>query len=186
VAGRRGVLEKAASAADGRVLRSRALSREREFERLYRESYGMVYNYVRYRMPGDAAAEDVVAEAYLRAARAFDGFDPARSKFSTWVTTIASNCMRDHWRRSRPSVGLEEVPDKVFSQPDAVDDLADRDMVDRLLSVLSEEERNLVVMKYREGYRNVEIAAELDMNPSTVSTRIFNAMAKMRSVASGW
>jgi DNA-directed RNA polymerase specialized sigma24 family protein len=59
-------------------------------------------------------------------------------------------------------------------------------MVDRLLSVLSEEERNLVVMKCREGYRNVEIAAELDMNPSTVSTRIFNAMAKMRSVASGW
>jgi RNA polymerase sigma factor (sigma-70 family) len=85
-----------------------------------------------------------------------------------------------------PKVVLEEVPDKVFSQPDAVDDLADRDMVDRLLSVLSEEERNLVVMKYREGYRNVEIAAELDMNPSTVSTRIFNAMAKMRSVASGW
>ena len=37
-------------------------------------------------------------------------------------------------------------------------------------------------MKYREGYRNVEIAEKLGMNASTVSTKLFNAIAKMRSV----
>ena len=39
-----------------------------EFSRLYRESYPMVYGYVRRRMECDAAAEDIVSEAYLLAA----------------------------------------------------------------------------------------------------------------------
>ena len=184
--GQRESFEKATHGTGGKVLHLRSRSREREFERQYRESYAVVYNYVRYRMGGDEAAKDVVSEAFLKAARAFDKFDPARSKFSTWVISIASNCMRDHWRRSRLSVGLDEVPDGLFAQPDTVDDLADRDMVDRLMSVLTEEERDLVLMKYREGYRNVDIAAELGMNPSTVSTRLFNALEKMRGVANGW
>ena len=157
-------------------------AREREFERLYRESFDMVYNYVRYRMSSDEAAEDVVAEAYLKAARSFGEFDPARAKFSTWVVKIASNCMRDYWRKAKPTASLDDVPEGFFSQPDETDALADRDLVDRLLSALSAEERNLVVMKYREGYRNVDIAAELGMNASTVSTKLAHAIAKMRSL----
>ena len=42
-------------------------ARKREFERLYRESYGSVYGYVRARMRDDASAEDVVAEAFCKA-----------------------------------------------------------------------------------------------------------------------
>lgn len=54
-------------------------AREREFERLYLQSYGLVYGYVRARMSDDAMAEDIVAEAYMKAARAFDRFDSSRS-----------------------------------------------------------------------------------------------------------
>ena len=89
--------------------------------------------------------------------------------------------MRDYWRRSRPSVVLDDLPDSVLSQPDETESYADCDLVDQLLSLLTAEERNLVVMKYREGYRNVEIASELGMNASTVSTKLANALAKMRS-----
>lgn len=55
-----------------------------------------MYNYVRVRMGSAYDAEDVVAEAYLKAARSFGSFDPGRAKFSTWVVRIASNCMNDH------------------------------------------------------------------------------------------
>ena len=59
------------------------LALEREFERLYLECYPTVYGWVRARMAGDSDAEDVVAEAFLKAARAFGSFDPARAKFGT-------------------------------------------------------------------------------------------------------
>lgn len=35
-------------------------------------------------------------------------------------------------------------------------------------------------MKYRDGKRNVEIVAELGVNPSTLSSRLFKAIRKMR------
>ena len=155
-------------------------SPEREFERLYRESYELVYNYVRCRMADDAAAEDVVAEAFHKAARSFGSFDPARAKFSTWVVKIAVNCMNDHYRRLRPTSCIDDIPEGHLACPDGTGDLVDRDLADHLLGVLDPAERELVVMKYREGYRNVDIAAEPGMNASTVATKLANALAKMR------
>lgn len=140
-----------------------------------------MYNYVRARMSDSDAAEDVVSEAYLRAARAFGTFDPGRAKFSTWVTKIAVNCMNSHYRKVRPTTSLDEAPASVFAIPDAQEQYANEDLVGLLLGQLDPIERNLVVMKYREGYRNVDIAKELDMNASTVSTVLARALEKMRS-----
>ncbi|MBE6478914.1 MAG: sigma-70 family RNA polymerase sigma factor [Olsenella sp.] len=152
---------------------------EREFTRLYRESYGLVYNFVRYRMASDEA-EDVVAEAYLLAARSFHKFDPTRAKFSTWVVRIAINCMADYYRKAKVSVDLEDVPEAILSVQGGYEGVEDRDLVDQLLGVLGEHEREIVLMKYREGKRNVDIAQELGMNASTVSTELARALEKMR------
>ena len=160
-------------------------SSEREFERLYRESYEFVYNYVRCRMCDDDGADDVVAEAFLRAARSFSKYDAARAKFSTWVVRIAVNCMNDRWRRARPTVCIDDEPEGLPAQPDFSTAVDDRDLVDRLLGVLDEAERDLVLKKYLLGYRNVDIAEELGMNASTVATKLANALAKMRSSAIG-
>ena len=156
---------------------------EREFERLYLESYGLVYGYVCSRMADDHAAEDVVAEAFCKAARAFGRFDPVRAKFSTWVVAIARNCMVSYYRKERPTVALGDVPESAFAELGEQDSIDDRDLALRLLSVLSPDERELVLLKYQEGMRNVQIAAELGMNPSTVATNISRALAKMRLCA---
>lgn len=169
-----------------RVMRTgTADDRKREFERLYRESYSYVYNYVCYRMADVAVAEDIVAEAFMKAARAFDRFDPARAKFTTWVINIAINCMNSHYRKERQTSALEDIPESVVAVPGEQDAVADRDLVFHLLKAINEEERELVLMKYREDKRNVDIADELGMNASTVSTKLANALMKMRKAAEG-
>ena len=163
--------------------RAQIADAEREFEQLYAQSYGLVYGYVRAKMGDDAAVEDVVAEAYLRAARAFDRFDPARAKFSTWVVAIARNCMVSHYRRERPTVALDDVAPSLTSVDGEQDAVDDRDLARKLLAILDDDERELVLMKYRENMRNIEIADELGMNPSTVATNLSRALAKMRARA---
>ena len=157
-----------------------------EFERLYRESYPAVYNYVSYRMAASPAAEDVVSEAFLRAARAFDGFDPARAKFTTWVMSIALNCMRTHFRRQRPEATLDNVPEGVLQVDGGQDGVDDRELAAQLLSMLDDEEREMVYRKYYEGKRNIEIAEEMKMNPSTVATKLQRALGKMRAAGGSW
>lgn len=166
-----------------RPTRMRQQDAEREFEKLYKESYGLVYGYVRARMGDDAAAEDVVAEAYLKAARAFDRFDPSRAKFSTWVVTIARNCMVSHYRQERQAVVLDDIPEFLTAVEGGQEAVDDRDLALWLLSKLDDDERELILIKFREEMRNVEIAEALGMNPSTVATNISRAIAKMRSCA---
>ena len=156
---------------------------ERRFEELYLSSYKRVYNYVSYRMANQQAAEDVVAEAYLLAARSFSKFDPARAKFSTWVTTIAINCMNSYYRKQRATVDLEQVPESAVATFGGQKDVEDRAVVHQLLACLDETEREIIALKYGEGYRNVEIAERLGMNASTVSTKVANALAKMRAAS---
>lgn len=61
--------------------------------------------------------------------------------------------------------------------------MADRDYCDRLLGCLDATERELIALKYMQGFRNVDIAEALDMNASTVSTMLARSLAKMRTVA---
>ena len=144
-----------------------------------------MYGWVRVRMPSDADAEDIVSEAYLKAARAFSSFDPKRAKFGTWVTAIARNCMVSHFRKQRPVVALEDAPESVFAQDGHEDAACGLATVKQLLACLEDDERELVAMKYHEGMRNVEIANELGINQSTVSTKLARALSKMRGVAEG-
>ncbi len=157
-----------------------------EFEGLYRENYPTVYNSVYYNMLDRDAAEDVTAEAFMRAARYFERFDSSRAGFATWVKAIARNCMADHYGKNKPTSALEDVPEAVFASDEGhASRAADADLVRFLLAAIEEDDRTLVFMKYYEGKRNAEIAQELEMNPSTVATRLQRALAKMRSVANG-
>ena len=155
------------------------------FEEQYRACYPMVYNYVFRRMSSREATEDVVSEAFLRAARFYDRFDERRAKFSTWVISIARNCISDYFSREAPVSPLDEVPEGAYSDEGLhVEQLGDAELVQHLLSSLDETERELVYMKYYEGKRNVEIAEALGMNASTISTKLARALSKMRAIAS--
>lgn len=160
------------------------LREQQSFEALYRESYALIYNYVRYQMLDDSIAQDIVSEAYLKAARAFERFDPNRAKFSTWVITIAKNCMRDYYARQRPTVDIdgeiEVLPPTYDEHPGLEEDEGAR--LTQALQVLAEEDRELVFLKYYQGMKNKEIAEATGMNASTVSTRLARALARLRSV----
>ena len=154
------------------------------FTELYRESYSLVYNYVLFRMADRDAAETVVAEAFLKAARAFDRYDESRAKFSTWVIAIARNCMTDYRNAHKPTVDLDEVPPTHFAVVDAYPTVnEDAEFARALLKVLDDDERELVYCKYYLGLRNVDIAERLGMNASTVATKLSRALDKMRAEA---
>lgn len=160
-------------------------ARAQRFEELYLESFGQVYRYVLSRVSDPRTAEDVTSEAFLRAARSFRSYDERRSQFATWVTAIARNCIVDHFGSNPPIVPLDEVPDDAtaFEERPAVLD-EDAEYARALMAVLSKNERNLIRMRYFEGKRNVQIASELNINQSTVASRLQRALIKMRDASS--
>lgn len=167
------------------VCSGRARDEGGSFEDDYRASYSLVYNYVFRRVLQHESAEDIVAEAFLRAARYYGRFDPSRAKFSTWVISIARNCINDHFNRQPPTAPLEDLPESAYATNDDIGEgMGNRELAARLLARLEDDERELVFLKYYEGRRNVEIARLMELNPSTVSTRLARSLEKMRAAAS--
>ena len=85
---------------------------QQDFPALYREYYPKIVGYLR-RLVGDAEAEDVAQEAFVKISRSLDGFR-GESQLSTWIYRIATNTALDHLRRpstkqsARQEYGAEE------------------------------------------------------------------------------
>lgn len=155
-----------------------------DLESLYRANFQKVYNYVYYRLLDPELAEDMTSMVFVKAVEHFDQFDPSKASFSTWVMRIAHNTLVDYYRTRKVNTALDELGEhEPVCEDDypALDDHAKE--VARLLSFVSEEDRELVFLKYHEDKRNIEIARMLGMNPATVATRLRRALATMREHA---
>jgi len=136
--------------------------------------------------------EDVVQETFARAYRKCGSFDTSR-KFRTWLYTIASNALVDHWRRrgirrhvtsfSDADVVAEHVPDR------AAVDLVERaelfEQVRLAVLCLPPVYRAVVRARYFRDMSYREISAELGIPSATCRTRVRTALAKLRHVCDG-
>lgn len=139
-----------------------------------------------YRMTGNEQdAEDTVQETFLRAYRQLERFD-SRSKFSTWLYAIASNCSLDmiRARKRRREADSEPVQPVIPAADPSPERLALSGEVRRRLSAamneLSDAERTAFVMRHFEGVSIDEIARVLGRPNGATRHSVFRAVEKLR------
>ena len=71
------------------------------FGALYDHYFARVYNYVRYRLPDAASADDITAQVFERALNKIDAYRPEKAPFAAWLFAIARNAVNDHLRRQQ-------------------------------------------------------------------------------------
>jgi RNA polymerase sigma-70 factor (ECF subfamily) len=141
-----------------------------------------IYN-LAFRMLGNGPeAEDAAQEAFIRAYRYLDSYDPQRA-FSTWLFSIASHYCIDRLRRRRINwLPLKEEiaePIRLASaspNPETVVTERDReDWIQELMSTLSPTDRAAVTLHYWYDCTYKEIAEVLDLTVSAVKSRLYRA-----------
>lgn len=139
------------------------------YEPVYKDMYRLAYYYL-----GNAQdAEDAVSETVLKA---YEKFASLRKKeaFKSWIFKILVNqCMS--FLRKKSIKGTAELLEEPSFEPK----LEDMTMALDLLSVLSEEERQIVVLSVFGGYKGEEIARVLHIKHSTVRSKYRRALKKM-------
>jgi RNA polymerase sigma-70 factor (ECF subfamily) len=70
------------------------------FEALYREYVDRIYAYVRSQLGSPADAEDVTAQAFMKAYQAYGRYEPRHDTPSAWLFKIARNAVLDHHRQA--------------------------------------------------------------------------------------
>jgi RNA polymerase sigma-70 factor (ECF subfamily) len=160
-------------------------------ERYQAKVFSIIYGILRNRNDAEDIAQQVFAKIYLSVGK----FD-FRSSLLTWIYKITVNECYDYLRKKRVRKLTYESD---FSEDDArmmenveqstekvrpVDEtLAKRDLIMKLLEKISEEERNLILLKEVEGHSVEELAGMTGMNQNTIKVKLFRARQKLQKAA---
>lgn len=153
-----------------------------------------LFRIIRGIVKSDSVAEELVQEAYLIAFTRLDSFR-GEARFSTWITRIAINISKMQLRRDRPVEEYDTVnetessagtilpfPGHNSDRPEtSLGRVQFRQLLEDAISDLPPDFRLPFVMHEVEGMSIWEIAADLQVNPVTVKTRLFRARRKLRT-----
>lgn len=148
---------------------------EEEAERMlidnYDKYYRLAYSYVQ----NEQDALDIVQESAYRVIKDLDKLKE-RDYLSTWIYRIVIHNAIDSLRkRKRETVSLLEVELIHEDQYQEEDPLS-------LLSTLEDKDRALVILKYLEDWKLEEISEIMEMNISTVKSRLYRALKKLKVI----
>ena len=168
------------------LLISRARGGDRDaFGELVEQYRDNVYR-LAYRMCGNAYdADEAAQEAFVAAWRALPNFR-GDAKFSTWLYRLTTNAAIDVMRREKrhQTVGdgeMMELADDADSPQETVERTEQQEAVQKALATLSEEYREVLLLRYMEELDYAEIAEVLQLPSGTVKSRINRAKAALKA-----
>ncbi len=179
---------------DRELVRLSQSGNEPAFEDLVRRHQQRVFALVNgiLRRPDDV--EDVAQQVFLKAYLGIKRFDQ-RAAFSTWLYKIAVNECWDYLRKKKvwPLVYEADLSEEQVSRLDGIvsadrppqgpNDRAEaRELLERMLDTLPEQDRQLLLLKEVEGFSVQELAEILKLNVNTVKVRLFRARGRIMDV----
>ena len=160
-------------------------------ERFQAKVFSIIYGILRNRNDAEDIAQQVFAKVYF----SLPNFD-FRSSLLTWIYKITVNECYDYLRKKKvrklvyESDFSEEESQRIQNSGASTDTepliderLAQRDLVMKLLEKVSEEDRNLILLKEVEGHSVEELAEMTGMNENTIKVKLFRARQKLVKAA---
>src|SRR5437016_3035590 len=156
-------------------------------ERYQAKIFSIIYGILRNHNDAEDIAQQVFSKIYF----SIKNFD-FRSSLLTWIYKITVNECYDYLRKKRvrklvyESDFSEEDSQRMQNTETAIDQgppvdtqLAQRDLVVKLLGRLSVEDRSLLLLKEVEGHSVEELSQMTGMNENTIKVKLFRARQKL-------
>jgi RNA polymerase sigma factor (sigma-70 family) len=162
-------------------------------EELIRHLFTVISRIVRTHLPRRDDEKDLVQEILMKTFSKLHQYK-GDAPITHWVSRLAVTTCLDRLRaqKIRPEVRRADLtPDEsdVFdaawltgSSPDAGDAIAARDLVDKILSFLSPEDRSLILMVDLEGRSLQEISETTGWSISKIKMRLFRVRPQLRQM----
>ena len=145
-----------------------------DFDNIYEEYFDRVYYKVLSVVKNDDDAEDICQETFISVYKNLSKFRE-ESNIYTWIYRIAINKTYDFFKKRK----LEfEINDDVLSLPEDIN-FDTKVILEEKLKLISDKEREIVILKDIYGYKLKEIAEIKNMNLSTVKSVYYKALKDM-------
>ena len=169
----------------------------RSYDALVTRHRGKIFAMIRNMIRQEADAWDLSQEVFIKAWQALPRFE-AKARFSTWLYRIAHNVVYD-WTRKRRIESVGELNDGIFDReridpastttpaggeaPDETMAQGElRDKITAALGKLTDDHREVVLLKDVQGLSYKEIADVMSCSLGTVMSRLYYARQKLQTL----
>jgi len=156
-----------------------AVNNPAAFEELYEHYFDRVYRYVAARVSNPQDTEDVVSDIFLLVMTRLKHFrNNNKHSFAAWIFTISRNAIVDFYRhrdRLPAQVSIEHSTEQRSDDIGLDEKMIEQERAEALrslLQVLPKRRREVVILRYYAGLRNLEIAQVLDIDERTVASHL--------------
>jgi RNA polymerase sigma-70 factor, ECF subfamily len=182
-----GVRSEQAQVSDVELLHSVSHGDEAALARLYDRHRAVLFGLLLRILNNRDEAEDVLQDVFIQVWRRAGDFDASRGKPFTWLVTLARSRAIDRLRSlgSRQRTALNAAENEAEQVSDALADTArseQRQIVERALAELPDDQRHALVLAYLDGMTQSEIATVLGTPLGTIKTRMRSGMNKLRTL----
>jgi RNA polymerase sigma-70 factor, ECF subfamily len=172
-------------ATDLRRLVGLAQDGDREaLEALYLLHFDRIYSYLHLSVGNRHDAEDLTTQTFLKMLEAIGRFRWQSAPFSAWLFRIAHNLAMDHFRASKRWQPEEEVPEPDGAHESSAEEAAlqsiGRKSMLRLIEDLSNEQQQVLTLKFVFNFSNGEAATILGKSEGAVKSLQHRALASLQ------
>lgn len=151
---------------------------------IYDAYYGKLYRYCYARTSNEATAAELASTVYLEALKGIDKFVYRGRPLLAWLYRIARNVVADHLRSSRREREAVERASELAPahEPGPAAQVADRQDILAALSQLTDDQQQVVALRYYSGLSTKEIAEAMDRSERAVYSLEVRALDALRGL----
>ena len=153
------------------------------FTDIYQTYYKTVYYQAYHIIKCPFLAEDITQESFLKAYKKMDTLQD-QVKIGAWLACIAKRTAIDFLRKQGRSAQLmsEDSACLIPDMHDPIEMIAVKEDVEQRISGLSENQRQILLLKVNKGLKEKEIAEVLSIKHNTIKTHLHRARKQLKDL----
>ncbi|HEY3375708.1 MAG TPA: sigma-70 family RNA polymerase sigma factor [Candidatus Aquicultor sp.] len=150
-----------------------------------------VFRYIYYQVNNRVVAEDLTSETFLKMLVAIPDFREDGKSFYPWLLRIAKNTTLDHFRSKSKQMHVlldEDIEELFFDKRNAADlehtviTALDAEEVKVAVGKLTEEQQQVLLLRFTMGLSNAEVAKVLDKTEGSIKSLQVRALASLKRI----
>ena len=152
---------------------------------IYQRYHQKIYAYLYHRLEDAYAAEDIAADVFLRACEKIGSYRYRGTPLLAWLYRIARNKMVDHLRY-QAKMNKQPLTEEALAQSSTKQDAAEgtlvREELKRVLKNLTEDQRQVILLKYFGDLSNADVAGIIEKSEGAVKALQHRALASLKRI----
>jgi RNA polymerase sigma-70 factor, ECF subfamily len=156
---------------------------ESAIRQVYRMYADAIYRYALYQCGDPTQAEDIAGDVFVRMMDSIESYTYRGASISAWLYRIARNLVVDHHRRNRRLQPLEPLEETFVASDNpaaAAEAQLTADEIRQLIGLLTEEQQQIILLKFVENLDNREISEIVGKTEGSVKSLQHRALRSLR------